>query len=82
MNTSSMIVHPSIIHLQPHVGTITQNLSASLRNLARHDIKITLLLATASTLLVGFVVHYLGLGNYKVIGELDQYLIPDVVISV
>jgi len=29
-----------------------------------------------------FVGHYLGLGNYKVIGELDQYPIPDVVISV
>ena len=29
-----------------------------------------------------FVCHYLGLGIYKVIGELDQYPIPDVVISV
>ena len=31
-----------------------------------------------------FVGHYLGLGNYnyKVIGELDQYLIPSVVIIV
>ena len=29
-----------------------------------------------------FVGHYLGLGNYKVIGELDQYPIPDVVINV
>jgi len=45
----------------------------SLRNLARHNIKITLLSATANTLLMGFVGHYLGLGNYKVIGELDQY---------
>ena len=45
----------------------------SLRNLARHNIKITLLSATANTLLMDFVGHYLGLGNYKVIGELDQY---------
>ena len=52
------------------------------RNLARHKIKITLLSATANTLLMDFVGHYLGLGNYKVIGELDQYPIPDVVISV
>ena len=29
-----------------------------------------------------FVSHYLGLGNFKVIGELDQYPIPDVVINV
>ena len=29
-----------------------------------------------------FVGHYLRLGNYKVIGELDQYPIPDVVINV
>ena len=44
---------------------------ASLRNLARHNLKITLL--SANTLLLGFVGHYLGLENYKVIGELDQY---------
>jgi len=31
---------------------------------------------------MGFVDHYLGLGNYKVIQELDQYQIPDVVIDV
>jgi len=54
----------------------------SLRNLARHNIKITLLSATANIFLMGFVCHYLGLGNYKVIGGLDQYLIPDVVINV
>ena len=53
----------------------------SLRNLARHNIKITLLSATANILLMDFVGHYLGLGNYKVIGELDQYPIPDVVID-
>jgi len=29
-----------------------------------------------------FVGHYLGVGNHKVIGELDQYPIPDVVINV
>ena len=29
-----------------------------------------------------FVGHYLGLGSYKVIGELDQYPVPDVVINV
>ena len=29
-----------------------------------------------------FVGHYLGLGSYKVIGELDKYPIPDVVINV
>ena len=29
-----------------------------------------------------FVGHYLGLGNYKVIGELDQYPQPNVVINV
>ena len=29
-----------------------------------------------------FVGNYLGLGNYKVIGELDQYPIPDVVMNV
>ena len=29
-----------------------------------------------------FVGHYLGLGNYKIIEELDQYLIPNVVINV
>ena len=49
---------------------------ASLRNLARHDIKITFLLAMADTLLMSFVGHYLKLGNYKLIGELDQYPIP------
>ena len=49
----------------------------SLRNLARHKIKITLLPATANTLLMDFVGHYLRLRNYKVTGELDQYLIPD-----
>ena len=54
----------------------------SLRNLARHKIKITLLSATANTLLMDFVGHYLGLRNYKVIGELDQYPIPGVVINV
>jgi len=54
----------------------------SLRNLARHNIKITLLSATANTLLMDFIGHYLGLGNYMVIGELDQYLILDVVINV
>jgi len=58
------------------------NLWTSLRNLARHNIKITLLPATANTLLMNFVGHYLGLGKYEVIGELDQYPIPDVVISV
>ena len=31
---------------------------------------------------MNFVGHYLGLGNYEIIGELDQYPIPDVVISV
>ena len=61
----------------------TTNSWTSLCNLARHNIKITLLLAaTANTLLMDFVGHYLGLGNYKVIGELNQYLIPNVVISV
>ena len=50
--------------------------------MARHNIKITLLSATANTLLMDFVGHYLGLGNYKVIGELDQYPIPYVVINV
>ena len=45
----------------------------SLRNLARHSIKITLLSATANPLLMDFVGHYLGLGRYKVIGELDRY---------
>ena len=54
----------------------------SLRNLARHSIKITLLSATANPLLMDFVGHYLGLGSYRVIGELDQYPIPDVVINV
>ena len=54
----------------------------SLRNLARHSIKITLLSATANPLLMDFVGHYLGLGSYEVIGELDQYPIPDVVINV
>ena len=29
-----------------------------------------------------FIGHYIGLGNFKVIGELDQYPIPDVVINV
>ena len=38
--------------------------------------------AAANTLLMDFVGHYLGLRNYKVIGELDQYPIPDVVINV
>ena len=57
------------------------NLWTSLRNLARHNIKITLLSATAKTLLVDFVGQDLGLGNYKVIGELDQYPISDVVIN-
>jgi len=47
------------------------NLWMSLRNLVRHKIKITLLSATANTLLMDFVGHYLRLGNW----------IPDVVIS-
>ena len=55
---------------------------ASLQNLARNVIKTTLLSATAITLLMGFVGHYLGLENYKVIGDLDQYPIPNNVINV
>ena len=31
---------------------------------------------------MGFVGHYLGLENYKVIGDLDQYPIPNNVINV
>ena len=58
------------------------NLWSSLRNLARRNIKITLLSATADTLLMSFVGHYLRLGNYKVTGELDQYPIPNAVIKV
>ena len=58
------------------------NLWTSLHNLARHNIKITLLSATANTSLMDFVGHYLGLGNYKVIRELDPYQIFDVVINV
>ena len=41
-----------------------------------------MLSAAASTLLMDFVGYYLGLGNFKVIGELDQYPIPDVVINI
>ena len=54
---------------------------ASLCKLARHEIKINhfILSATAHRAIVR---HYLGLGNYKVIGELDKYPIPDVVINV